>query len=161
MKRLLITLLTICVIIPASNSLSAQEQGDFRFGFRTGYYIRTKAFMVGAYGNYGLTDWLNIEPGVNVICKERSTVDIYCDLQVPLEVAPYWYFYPLVGISASDISEHNGSVDGWAAGLNVGIGTNYEFSGRWSVSAQAKWVGRIPRKHTSAVLITAGVGYNF
>ena len=50
-------------------------------------------------------------------------------------------------------------------GVNHGndylLGTNYQVSGRWDVSAQAKWMGRMPREHTSAVIISVGIGYNF
>lgn len=161
MKRLLLILFAIAVITPSTNNLSAQDSGDFRFGFRTGYYFRAKAYAVGVYGNYGLTDWLNIEPGINFMCKKKSTVDVYCDLQIPLEIATYWYVYPIVGISANDISAKNGSIDGWAAGLNLGLGTSYEINGHWNLSAQAKWMGRIPRKHRSAIIIAVGIGYNF
>lgn len=161
MKRLLLILFAIAVIVPTSNSASAQEQGNFRFGFRTGYYFRTKAYAVGVFGNYGLTDWLNIEPGVNIICKQKSTIDVYCDFQIPLEIATYWQVFPIVGVSIHDISEKSGTIDGWAGGLNLGLGTNYQLNGRWDVSAQAKWMGRMPREHTSAIIISVGIGYNF
>lgn len=161
MKRLLLILFALAVITPMTNSASAQEKGDFRFGFRTGYYFRTKAYVVGVYGNYGLTDWLNLEPGINYVCKQKSTVDVYCDLQVPLEIATYWHIYPIVGIGANDISEKSGTIDGWAAGLNLGLGTSYEINGRWNLSAQAKWMGRIPREHTSSIIVAVSLGYNF
>lgn len=161
MKQLLLILFAIAVIVPTSNSASAQEQGNFRFGFRTGYYFRTKAYAVGVFGNYGLTDWLNIEPGVNLICKQKSSIDVYCDFQIPLEIATYWQVFPIVGVSIHDISEKSSTIDGWAGGLNLGLGTNYQLNGRWDVSAQAKWMGRMPREHTSAIIISVGIGYNF
>ena len=161
MKRLLLILVALVVIIPASNTASAQEQGDFRFGFRTGYYFCTNAYALGVYGNYGITDWLNIEPGINYICKQKSSVDVYCDFQVPLEIATYWHLYPIVGVSIHDISENKGEIDGWAGGLNLGIGSRYNFSGKWGFSAQAKWMGRLPQKHSNAVIVSVGIDYNF
>mgnify|MGYP003297529071 CR=1 FL=1 len=161
MKRLLLILFALVVIIPASNSASAQEEGDFRFGFRTGYYFRTNAFVIGAYGNYGITNWLNVEPGISYVCKEKSTVDVYCDFQIPLEIATYWHVYPIVGLSINDISEKSGTIDGWAGGLNIGLGTTYNLNGHWNISAQGKWMGRFPREHTSAVIIAVGIDYNF
>lgn len=77
MKRLLLILFALVVIAPTANRASAQEQDDFSFGVRTGYYFRANAFVVGAYGNYGITNWLNVEPGINYVCKEYSTVDVY------------------------------------------------------------------------------------
>lgn len=161
MKRLLLTIAMIFALIPMCNSASAQDKGAFRIGFHTGYYFRAKAYSVGIYARYSIADWLNVEPGVNYMCKEKSTVDVYCDLQVPLEVATYWYVYPIVGISAHDISAHSGTVDGWAGGLNLGLGVSYELNDRWSVNAQGKWMGRLPRKFKSAVITQVGISYNF
>jgi hypothetical protein len=161
MKRFILLLFALAVMAPMTNSVSAQNQGDFRFGFRAGYYFNANAFGAGVYGNYGLTDWLNIEPGVNLICKENSTVDVYCDFQIPLEIATYWYVYPIVGVSAHDIGAEEAVIDSWAAGLNVGLGTSYDINGRWDVSAQAKWMGRLPRKLQSSIIVSIGIGYNF
>lgn len=161
MKRLLLILVAIMVIIPATSHASAQDQGDFRFGFRTGYYFRTKAYAIGVYGNYGITNWLNVEPGISYICKQKSTVDVYCDFHIPLEMATYWHLYPIVGISVNDISEKSSTIDGWAGGLNLGLGTTYDINGHWNFTVQGKWMGRFPREHTSAVIISVGIGYNF
>lgn len=161
MKRLLLSLIALCFLLPITNSASAQDEGDFRFGFRTGYYFRAKAYGLGVYGTYSITDWLNVEPGVNFICKQKSSLDIYCDFQIPLEIATYWHVYPIVGISANDISAQNGTIDGWSAGLNLGLGTMYDINRRWSVNMQGKWMGRVPKKFKSAVIISVGIGYNF
>lgn len=161
MKRLILSLVALFCILPNINTLSAQEDGDFRFGFRTGYYFKTKAYGLGVYGNYGITDWLNIEPGVNVIFKERSSVDVYCDLQVPLELGMDLYIFPIVGISVNDITSHNGTVDGWAAGLNAGIGTKWYIDSRWSMNGQLKWMGRLPKKHECALILAVGLDYTF
>lgn len=161
MKRLLLCLIALCVILPTTNTVSAQDDGDFKFGFRTGYYFHTKAYGLGIYGTYGIAEWLNIEPGVNYIFKDKSTVDVYCDFQIPLEVATYWYVYPIVGLSVHDITSHGGSVDGWAGGLNLGLGTTFNMNRRWSVNAQAKWMGRLPTKHANAVILSVGIDYNF
>ena len=161
MKRLLLILFALVVIAPTANRASAQEQGDFSFGVRTGYYFRANAFVVGAYGNYSIANWLNVEPGINYVCKEYSTVDVYCDFHIPLEIGTYWHVYPIVGISANDISENKGAIDGWAGGLNVGLGTTYTINGHWNFTAQGKWMGRFPREHTSAIIIAVGIGYNF
>ena len=161
MKRLLLTLFALIVILPSVSTASAQEQGDFRFGFRTGYYLNTKAYVVGVYGNYGITNWLNVEPGVNYVCKQKSTVDVYCDFQIPLEIATYWYVYPIAGVSVNDISENSGTIDGWAGGVNLGLGMTYQINGRWDTSVQAKWMGRFPKQHSNSVIIALSIGYNF
>lgn len=161
MKKLLVSLVALFCILPNINSLSAQEAGDFKFGFRTGYYFRTKAYALGVYGTYSIADWLNIEPGLNFICKEKSSIDIYCDFQIPLEITTQWFIYPIAGISIHDITSHSGTVDGWAGGLNLGMGAKYEFSHRWSANGQLKWMGRIPKKHKSAVIFSVGFDYNF
>ena len=161
MKRLILSLVALFCILPNINTLSAQEDGDFRFGFRTGYYFKTKAYGLGVYGNYGIADWLNIEPGVNVIFKERSSVDVYCDLQVPLELGMDLYIFPIVGVSVNDITSHNGTVDGWAAGLNAGIGAKWYINSRWSLNGQLKWMGRLPKKHECAVILAVGIDYTF
>lgn len=161
MKRLLFALIALFLIAPATNTASAQEDGDFRFGIRTGYYFGVKAYGAGIYGTYGIADWLNIEPGVNFIFKQKSTVDVYCDFQIPLEIATYWYVYPIVGVCVSDISAKNGTVDGWSVGANLGLGLNYEINGRWSVNVQGKWMGRLPGKHRNAIVTSLGIGYNF
>lgn len=88
-------------------------------------------------------------------------MDIYCDFQVPLEITSQCYIFPIVGVSVHDITSHNGTVDGWAGGLNLGLGSKYEFSRRWSVNGQLKWMGRIPEKHKSAVIFAVGFDYNF
>ncbi|MBQ3249371.1 MAG: outer membrane beta-barrel protein [Alistipes sp.] len=161
MKRLLVALIATFILIPTTNTLSAQEEGDFRFGFRTGYYFGAKAYGIGVYGNYGITDWLNIEPGVNYVAKEKSLFDIYCDFQIPLEIATYWHIYPIIGISANDISENSGAIDGWAGGVNAGLGLSYEINDRWSVNAQGKYMWRFPTEHSSAVIVHIGIDYNF
>ena len=161
MKRALGVLVALLVIVSATNNVQAQEQGDFRLGFRTGFYFRANAYAIGMYGTYGIRDWLNIEPGINYICKQKSTVDVYCDFQVPLEIAAYWHVYPIFGVSVHDIYDKRRDVDGWGAGLNIGLGTTYNMNDRWSLSAQAKWMGRVPLEHISTVVIYVGVDYNF
>ena len=161
MKRLILILFALTVIVPTTNKASAQTEGEFRFGFRTGYYFGTNAYALGVYGNYGITDWLNIEPGVNYIAKQHSSVDVYCDFQVPLESTTYWYIYPIVGISVNDIYDHKGGVDKWAGGVNLGLGLSYEINDRWDVSLHGKWMGRFPIKHSNAVIAHISVGYNF
>ncbi|MBQ8493845.1 MAG: outer membrane beta-barrel protein [Alistipes sp.] len=161
MKRLLLLLFICVAFIPSTNSATAQEEGDFRFGFRTGYYFGAKAYGVGIYGTYGIADWLNVEPGVNYIAKHKSSVDAYCDFHVPLEIATYWHIYPIVGVSANNISENSGSIVGWAGGVNVGIGLRYEFNDRWSINAQGKWMWRFPTKFSDAAIAHIGIDYNF
>lgn len=161
MKRLITLVMALCLYALSMSSVSAQESGDFKFGFRGGYYFRTNAFGVGVYGTYGLANWLNIEPGVNMILKKHCSVDVYCDFQVPLEIATYWTVYPIVGVSVNDITSHKGAVDGWAGGLNLGLGTRYELNSRWSANLQVKWMGRLPRQHQSAVIAAVGIDYNF
>lgn len=161
MKKLLLSLIALFCLLPNINNVSAQDDGNFRFGFRTSYYFRTKAYSIGVYGTYGIADWLNIEPGINYIFKENSTVDVYCDLQVPLEISSHCYIFPIVGLSVNDITSHGGTIDGWAGGLNIGIGSQYYFNRRWSFNGQVKWMGRLPKKHKSAVILSLGVDYNF
>ena len=76
MKRLITLVMALCLYALSMSSVSAQESGDFKFGFRGGYYFRTNAFGVGVYGTYGLANWLNIEPGVNMILKKHCSVDV-------------------------------------------------------------------------------------
>lgn len=161
MKKLLLLFIAILMLIPTHSGVSAQDRGDFKFGFRTGYYIRTKAYAIGIYGTYSITDWLNIEPGINYICKANSSVDVYCDFHIPLEVATYWNVYPIVGVSVHDITSYGGKVDCWAGGLNLGVGGSYSINRRWQITGQVKWMGRLPQKHRSAVIISAGIDYNF
>jgi hypothetical protein len=161
MKKFLLSLVALFCILPNINNVSAQDEGNFRFGFRTGYYFRTKAYGLGVYGSYGIFDWLNIEPGVNFIFKESSSVDIYCDFTVPLEITPHCYIYPIAGISIHDITSHSGTIDGWAGGLNLGLGSQYYINRRWSANAQIKWMGRLPQRHKSAVIFSLGIDYNF
>jgi hypothetical protein len=66
-----------------------------------------------------------------------------------------------VGVSVNDITSHKGTVDGWAGGLNLGLGTRYELNSRWSANLQVKWMGRLPRQHQSAVIAAVGIDYNF
>ena len=163
MKRLITLAMALCLVLLSYNETSAQESGDFKFGFRAGYYFRANAFGAGVYGTYGLTNWLNIEPGVNMIFKRDCSVDVYCDFQVPLEIATYWTVYPIVGVSVNDITSTSKGkiIDGWAGGLNLGLGTRYELNSRWSANLQVKWMGRFPRQHQSAVIAAVGIDYNF
>lgn len=162
MRRvILLCAVALFAITPIVNHASAQEDRAFTFGFRTGYYFGAKAYVLGIYGTYGLADWLNIEPGINYIPKQNSSIDVYCDFQVPLSIASYWHIFPIVGISANHISEQSGTVVGWSAGLNLGLGTKYNFGGNWDVNLQCKWMGRIPTKFSNAVILNIGVGYTF
>ena len=161
MKRLLLIIIAICAIMPATNRATAQEQGDFRFGVRAGYYFRAKALGLGVYGTYSIKDWLNVEPGVNVMCKPNSTVDVYCDFQVPLEVACYWHVFPIVGLSANDIGSRSQGVEGWSCGFNLGLGSTYELNHRWLISGQVKWMAQTAKRHPNAVILSAGIGYCF
>ena len=161
MRRWILCIVLILTLGVIENRVTAQDQGDFRFGFRTGYYFGSKAYAVGIYGSYGIADWLNMEPGINYICKQKSSIDVYCDFQVPLEVATYWNVYPIVGLSIHDISAKNGTIDGWAGGLNIGLGTSYDISRRWRATGQVKWMGRLPVKHPNAIMLQIGIDYNF
>jgi hypothetical protein len=161
MKKLLISIIALFCILPQINTLSAQDSGEFKFGFRTGYYFLTKAYGLGVYGTYGITDWLNIEPGINYIFKNRSTVDVYCDFQVPLEISHELYLFPIVGVSINDITSHSGNVDGWAGGFNIGLGTRWDMNRRWGVHAQLKWMERFPKKHMNALILSVGIDYNY
>lgn len=161
MKKFILCLVALFVLTIPTNEVSAQEKGNFRLGLRTGGYFRAKAYSVGLYGTYSICDWLNIEPGVNFICKKNSSVDIYCDLQVPLELTTYWHIYPIVGISGNHIGSVSANAYGWSCGLNLGLGTTYQLGSRWDISAQAKWMGQTAKNHKSPIIIAIGMGYNF
>ena len=157
MKRLMAVVVALCALLLTTNEASAQESGDFKFGFRTGYYFRANGFTTGIYGTYGITSWLNVEPGVNLVFKRGCMVDVYCDFQLPLEVTNYWAVYPIVGVSVNNVT----SDKGWAGGLNIGLGTRYELNSRWGVNMQVKLMPRLPRDYQSVVIATLGLDYNF
>ena len=160
MKKLLLCIFALFVIIPSQNQASAQVDEDFRFGIHTGVYLGANALAGGAHGIYGLDDWLNMEVGVNYLLKRDSFLDIYCDFQVLLEIAPFWHIYPIVGISLHDIDTpmrpieeinpilvDNGltMLDGWTPGINAGLGVYFDLSYRWRVSGQLKMLQRFPQ----------------
>ncbi|MBQ3043525.1 MAG: hypothetical protein IJD53_03630 [Alistipes sp.] len=161
MRRIILCLVALFMLYVPTNEAKAQDKGDFRFGTRAAFYTRAKAFGVGVYGTYCITDWLNIEPGVHAICKKRSSVDIYCDFQVPLEIATYWHVFPIVGVSVNEIGSKSANAYGWSCGLNLGLGTSYQFSSHWNAHAQVKWMGQSAKNHKSPVIVAAGIGYNF
>ena len=94
MKKLLLCIFALFVIIPSLNHASTQVDEDFLFGSHAGAYIGANALTGGAHGTYGLDDWLNMEVGVNYILKTNSFLDVYCDLQVLLEITSFWHIYP-------------------------------------------------------------------
>ena len=75
MKKILLSIFALLVVIPSLNRASAQVDEDFRFGVHAGAYLGTNALTGGAYGTYGLDDWLNMEVGVNYILKLEDVVD--------------------------------------------------------------------------------------
>ncbi len=137
------------------------HQGEFRFGARAAYYIGANAFGAGVYANYALTNWLNIEPGVNVICKAHSSIDIYCDFQIPLEVARDWSIYPIVGLSANEIGSKSRDAYGWSCGLNLGAGTSFECNRRWLLSGSLKWMAQSAKNHPNPIIFSVGAAYRF
>ena len=159
MRRFILCLVTLFMLYAPSNSASAQSKGDFRFGIRASLYTRAKAFGAGIYGNYSITDWLNVEPGVNIICKSHSSVDVYCDFQVPLVITNYWHVFPIVGVSVNEIGSN--SIRGWSCGLNLGLGASFAMGRHWIVNGQVKWMGQSAKNHKSPVIISAGIGYCF
>lgn len=161
MRRIILCLMALLMLQAPSNNASAQDKGDFHFGARASFYARAKAFGVGIYGTYSITDWLNVEPGINLICKKHSSVDVYCDFQVPLEVAAYWHVFPIVGVSANEIGSKSANAYGWSCGLNLGLGTSYELNNHWNFNGQIKWMGQSAKNHKSAIIIAVGIGYNF
>lgn len=177
MKKILLSIFALLVVIPSLNRASAQVDEDFRFGVHAGAYLGTNALTGGAYGTYGLDDWLNMEVGVNYILKPYSFLDVYCDFQVLLEITPFWHIYPIVGISVHDIdtpprpvSEMHPLIaqsgvtmlDGWTPGINFGMGFYYDISYRWRVSGQVKMLQRLPQGvHKNPILMLGGIDYNF
>ena len=181
MKKLLLSIFALFVIIPSLNQASAQVDEDFRFGIHAGAYLGANALTGGAYGVYGLDDWLNMEVGVNYVLKPYSFLDVYCDFQVLLEITSFWHIYPIVGLSIHDIDtpprpiedmhplvapivEQTGltMLDGWTPGLNFGAGFYFDINYRWRVSGQAKMLRRLPQGvHKSSILILGGIDYNF
>ena len=167
MKKLLLSIFAILVIIPSLNRASAQIDEDFRFGVHAGAYIGANALTAGAYGTYGLDD----------ILKPYSFLDIYCDFQVILEIASFWHVYPIIGISIHDIDTPTRPLDqmnpllvesgltmldGWAPGVNFGLGVYYDLSYRWRVSGQIKMLNRLPQGvHKNSLLMLCGIDYNF
>ncbi len=177
MKKLLLSIFALFVIIPSLNEASAQVDEDFRFGIHAGAYLGANALTGGAYGVYGLDDWLNMEVGVNYVLKPYSFLDVYCDFQVLLEITSFWHIYPLVGISIHDIDTPPRSpeemnplivkagltvIDGWTPGFNIGAGFYYDISYRWRVSGQVKMLRRLPQGvHKNSILVLGGIDYNF
>lgn len=161
MKRLLCALVALFILTPAINSVSAQEDESFRFGFRAGYYYGENAIVGGAFGRYGVADWLNFEMGVNYVLKANSTVDVYAEYQIPLEITSYWYLYPLVGISVHNIDGPLMQLKGWTGGVNFGIGLLHDISDRWSVNFQGKMMMRFPMTKQSLIIGTISFAYNF
>lgn len=177
MKKLLLCIFALFVIIPSLNHASAQVDDDFRFGIHTGAYIGANALTGGVHGTYGLDDWLNMEVGVNYILKTNSFLDVYCDLQVLLEITSFWHVYPIVGISIHDIDTPKrpfeqmhpliaqtgvAMLDGWSPGINFGMGFCYDLSYRWRVSGQFKMLQRLPPgAHKNSFVMLGGIDYNF
>lgn len=177
MKKILLSILALFVIIPSLNQASAQVDGDFRFGIHGGMYLGANAVAGGAHGVYGLDDWLNMEVGASYILKTNSFLDVYCDFQVLLEIAPFWHIYPLVGISIHDIDTPPrpfeemhplvaktgiSMLDGWTPGINMGMGFYFDLSYRWRVSGQFKMLSRLPAgEHKNSFILLGGIDYNF
>ena len=177
MKKILLSILALFVIIPSLNEASAQVDEDFRFGIHAGAYLGANAPAGGAYGVYGLDDWLNMEVGVNYLLKSYSFLDVYCDFQVLLEITDFWHIYPLVGISVHDIDTPPRPIeemhpliaqtgitmlDGWTTGFNVGAGFYFGLNYRWRFSGQVKMLRRQPQGvHKDSFVVLGGIDYNF
>ena len=177
MKKILLSIFALFVIIPSLNEASAQVDGDFRFGVHGGMYLGANAIAGGAHGIYGLDDWLNMEVGASYILKTNSFLDVYCDLQVLLEITAFWHIYPIVGVSIHDIDTPPrpfeemhpliaqtgvAMLDGWTPGINMGMGFYFDLSYRWRVSGQCKMLRRLPvGEHKNSFIIQAGIDYNF
>ena len=177
MKKFLLSIFALFVIIPSLNEASAQIDEDFRFGIHGGAYIGANALTGGAHGIYGLDDWLNMEVGANYILKTNSFLDVYCDLQVLLEITSFWHIYPIFGLSIHKIDATPRPLeemhpliaktgmpmlDGWTPGMNMGLGFYYDLSYRWRISGKFKMLQRLPQGvRPSSFIVLAGLDYNF
>ncbi|MDE6140926.1 MAG: hypothetical protein K2F95_08260 [Alistipes sp.] len=161
MKRYIAILAALICTIASCHYAAAQDKGRLSLGMRMAGYTRAKAFALGIYGNYGLTRWLDIEPGVNIMCKELSSVDIYCDLHVILELTTKSYIYPIVGISINQIGSKSQNSEGWSFAGALGAGFNYRLNHRWTTSAQCKWLSQTAANHRNPVVLSLGIEYMF
>lgn len=161
MKRYVATLLALSLCLALCHNAAAQDKGRFSLGFRMAGYTRAKAFALGIYGNYGVTSWLDIEPGVNIMCKDRSSVDIYCDLHVILELTTKSYIYPIVGVSVNQIGSKSLDSEGWSFAGALGAGFNYRLNHRWTTVLQCKWLAQTAVNHRNPVVLSLGIEYKF
>lgn len=162
MKRFIIVMgILSCLGGAVCHRAAAQDKGRFSFGVRMTEYMRAKAFALGVYGNYGITRWLDIEPGVNVMCKDRSSVDIYCDLHLILELTSKCYIYPIAGISINEIGSKSRDSEGWSFAGALGGGFNYRLNHRWTTAVQCKWLAQTADNHRNPVALSLGIEYKF
>lgn len=162
MKRYIAAILAALICTVAiCDTAAAQDKGRFSLGVRMAGYTRAKAFAMGIYGNYGLTRWLDIEPGIDIMCKESSSVDIYCDLHVILELTAKSYIYPIVGVSVNQIGSKSRNSEGWSFAGALGAGFNYRLNHRWATSLQCKWLAQTAVNHRNPVVLSLGIEYKF
>ena len=162
MKRFTTALIAALIIGGCgAEKVQAQRKGEFSLGARMTQYFRAKTFALGIYGNYGITRWLDIEPGINFLCKDNSSVDIYCDLHLRLEVAETCYIYPIAGIGLSDMSSESLGFDGWSFSGALGAGFNYRLNRRLTTSIQCKWIAQTAHRHRNPVSLSLGIEYAF
>ncbi len=153
MKRLL--LLPLLLILSTVSTYAEQKSGEWAAGAKISLYTRWDGtFGIGAFGRYGITDNLRIEPSIVAFCREGMSIDVSADLQYAIPVARHAELFPILGVSINDPIR-------WGVGLNLGGGVNIFSAGNWDFTGSVKWMIESQRYINNPVTASIGTYYRF
>jgi hypothetical protein len=166
-RTLLLFLFVLCFI-----NLNAQE----RVGVFTTYGLRNKLVGIGINGQFFFGEKLGITPefnynfprktiynsGTSIVIREYKTWSLACDLNHFFIKKNNFEFYGLIGVNILSETEENTydnnptSITKYTEiGLDLGLGTNFNTSGKFVPYFQVKYEG-----NSFQLVLHAGVRYS-
>ena len=151
-------ILATAVALFAFGAASAQEQGEWAIGPQIGIYTNTGAqgavLGVGAVARYTFADHWRVQPAITAIFHKACSIDLSGDVQYLIKVTPGWTLFPQAGISFNDLGK-------FSTGIDLGIGTDFNLTQNWDLTAGAKWIVQTPNNRRNPILINIGALYKF
>ena len=92
--------------------------------------------------------------GIVIPCKSECSVDIGCDAHYLFHITEQWSLFPTVGVNVNDLGK-------WSCGFDVGGGSDYRISRRWSTSLMLKYRFQTAMFARNPILISLGGTFTF
>lgn len=159
-------LLTLLLLLSASEALAQHEKGRKSFGVGAGYVTRNNSATAGLRFSYCISPHLRFAPSIDYAFSNESTDGLIFNLDVQnpfqLGVSRRLWIYDLIGVSytswANKPVEPDVTTRTNRLGVNLGAGLEYSIKPSLKISVEARLCAV---KGYSSGLFMAGIAYVF